>query len=429
MKVLVVGSGAREHVLASTLRQSLRVDEVLVAPGNGGTVLGEGAPVRNVPVLESDLGGLVDLARREQVDFTVVGPEQPISAGVADAFEAAGLRVFAPLKRCARFAASKVFTKAFLARHAIPTPSFHVSSRYDDALAVARMMPTPMVVRASGLSAGQGASVVHSLREAEDALRRTMGERRPEAASEEVLIEPFLEGRELSLLMFIDDHAHVEMPVAWVYKRLHDGDSGPVTDGVGACSPAAWVDDATRAAITEKISGPIVAALQREQPGYRGVLRISIMVTEAGVWALDLGVSFGDPECQVVVPALESDLLEMLEATAAGRLREVAPRWSDDARCGVMVASRAYPGADAQPTPFPAIDGGAAQVFHGGTAVGLDGGLAARGGRLVTVVGRGIDAGAARQQAYDVLAQHDLTAFHYRRDIGAEAAAPGGKKR
>lgn len=429
MKVLVVGSGAREHALAWKLRRSPRVDEVLVAPGNGGTVLGEGAPVRNVPVLESDLGGLVDLARREHVDFTVVGPEQPISAGIADVFEAAGLRVFAPLKRCARFAASKLFTKAFLVRHAIPTPSFQVSSRYDDALAVTRLMPMPLVVRASGMGAGRGASVVHSLREAEDVLRHTMGERHPQAASEEVIIEPSLEGCELSLLAFIDASSHVAMPWVRAYTRLQDGDRGAVTGGMGACSPAEQIDDATHAVIIDKIFHPVVAAVQRELSGYRGVLRIRVVITEAGPWALDLGVSLGDPESQVILSGLESDLLEVLEATAAGRLGEVAPRWADTARCGVVVALRGYPGVDASPAPFPVIDSGSTQVFHGGGAAGVDGGLDARAGRLVTVVGRGADGAEARRQAYDVLGRHDLTAFHYRRDIGPGAAAVTPKKR
>lgn len=429
MKILVVGSGAREHALASALRQSLRVDEVLVAPGNGGTALGEGAPVRNIPVLENDVGGLVDMARREHVDFTVVGPERPIGAGVADAFAGAGFRVLAPSKRCARFAASKVFAGAFLIRNAIPTPPFHASSRYDDALGVTRMMPMPVVVRTSAPTAALGASVVHTLREAEDVLRRMMGERHPGVAGEEVLIEPYFEGREVSLLAFVDENAAVAMPLASVYKHLGDGNRGPVTAGMGACAPAGWVDVATRAAIDEKIFRPVVEALRREQPDYRGVLRIGIMVTDNGPVALDLGVGFGDPEAQVIVPALASDLLDVLEATAAGRLGELTPRWSDDVRCGVVVAARSYPGHAAEAMPFPAIDPGACQVFHGGTALGLDGELDVRGGRLVTVVGRGADLAEARQQAYDALARHELSAFHYRRDIGAEAMAQADKKR
>lgn len=424
MRVMVVGSGGREHALAWKLRQSPRVDEVVIAPGNGGIAVdpGAGCPMRCVPVVEGDVAALVDVARREQVDFTVVGPEVPIAAGVADAFEAAGLAVFAPSKRCALLESSKVFAKAFLTRNGISTAPFHVSTRFDDAVAVARMMPTPMVLKASGLAAGKGVSVVSSVREAEEVLRRLMVERHFKSAGDEVIIEQFLEGREVSLLAFVDEHSAVVMPLACDHKRLEDADRGPNTGGMGAYTPATWLEPAQRDAIMQKIFHPTIEALRRERLGYRGVLYFGIMVTDAGPWVLEFNVRFGDPETQVIVPALESDLLDLLEATAAGRLGEVTPRWTEDALCGVVVAARGYPGAHTSGLSFPALETEGVQVFHSGTALAPEGGLLTRGGRLATVVGRGVDLDAARAQAYRALARHDLTAFHYRRDIGAQAS-------
>lgn len=417
MKVLVVGSGAREHALVWKLKQSARVDELLAAPGNGGMA----GIARNVPIQESDVASLVKLAGRETVDLTVIGPEGPIAAGVADAFEKAGLAVFAPLRRCARLEASKVWSKAFLSRHGIPTAPFHVSSRFDDAVALVRTMPVPLVIKANGLAAGKGVSVASSVREAEEMLRRLMVDRVFDGAGDEVVLEAFLEGRELSLLAFVDGKTALPMPVACDYKRLEDADRGANTGGMGAYSPPPWLDAHAYEAVMDRVFWPTIEALTAEKLSYRGVLYFGLMLTSDGPRVLEFNVRFGDPETQVIVPALESDLLDVLQATVEGRLSEVVPRWRDETYCAVVVSARGYPGAYSRGLPFPLIEGGAdAFVFHAGTSLASDGCLRTCGGRLVTIVGRGPDLGAARKRAYDVIDRYDLSAFHYRRDIGRE---------
>jgi phosphoribosylamine--glycine ligase len=424
VKLLVVGSGGREHALAWKLAQSPRVDEVLVAPGNGGTA----RCARNVPLPESDVGALVALARREKVDFTVIGPELPIACGAADAFEEAALPVFAPSRRCARLESSKVWAKAFLSRQGIPTAPFHVSSRFDDAVALVRMMPSPVVIKASGLAAGKGVTIASSVREAEDVLRRMMVDRAFDSAGDEVVLESCLEGREVSLLAFVDEHTALPMPMACDYKRLEDGDRGPNTGGVGAYSPPSWLDESTRELIMKRVFWPTIEALRREGLKYRGVLYIGLMITAEGPWVLEFNVRFGDPETQVILPALESDLLDLLQATSEGRLGEVTPRWSDDTFCAVVLTSRGYPGLFQKGVPFPDLEGPDALVFHAGTAIGPDGGLVTQGGRIASVVGRGPDLAGARARAYEVLGRHDLSLFHHRRDIGTPSPAMTGKR-
>lgn len=412
MRVLVVGSGAREHALAWKLSQSPRVTEVLVAPGNGGTA----RVARNVPLVDTDVAGLVSLARRERVDFTVIGPEGPIASGVADAFAEAGMRVFAPSRKASLLESSKVWAKAFMSRNQIPTAPFHHSSRFEDAVALARIMPLPLVLKASGLAAGKGVAVVESLREGEEFLRRMMVDRAFGSSGDEVVLEAFLEGREVSLLAFMDGTTAIPMPFACDYKRLEDGNRGPNTGGMGGYSPPAWLDESMRSTIMSRIFEPTIAALRAEQIDFRGVLYFGIIVTAEGPWVLEFNVRFGDPETQVLLVRLESDLMDLLEATVDGRLGDVTPRWSEDATCGVVLTSRGYPGTYETGVPVPSFeDAAGVTVFHAGTA--QDGHTSA-GGRVLTLVGRGADVAAARVPVYDALAARDVTAFHYRKDIG-----------
>ena len=416
MKILVIGAGAREHALTWKLRQSPRVNEVLVAPGSAAFIPGGGAAVRCVPVLEGGVEALVDVARRERVDLTVVGTTRYITGGVGDAFEAAGLRVVAPKKRCALLASSRIFAKTFLVRNGIPTASFHVSSRHDDALALVRMMPMPLVLTATGPCEG---TVVRDLREAEEVLRRLMGDGGRGGAGGELVIEPHLDAPEVSLLAFVDEQGEVVMPLSRRYRRLEDGDRGPYTDGLGACLPPPGVTEETRAILLTQVLHPALQALRREHMGYRGVLHLQVAVTEAGPRVLGIGVGLGEPEAQVVVATLESDVLDLLEATADGRLRAMAARWSEQAACGVGLMSRGSLDAAHASLPFSTADVEGGLVFQDGWKRSEE----VRGANLATVVGRGADVAEARHRAYAILASHALADFHYRRDIGAETAA------
>jgi len=417
MKVLVVGSGAREHALAWKLAASPRVTEVLVAPGNGGT----SEVARNVPLGSMDVAAIVAVARRERCELTVVGAEGPIAAGVADALHEAGLRVFAPPRRAAWMESSKVWAKTFMVRHGIPSPPFHVTDRFDDAIAVVRLMPTPIVIKASGLAGGTGVTVAPSLRQAEEILRRLLVDRSLAGAGDAVVIEAFLQGRELSLLAFVDGSRAVLMPPTCVPRRLNEGNCGPNTRGMGAYTPAAWLSPTMEAAIHDRIIGPTLQALRTDLPDYRGVLSFGLMVTAEGPWLMDFNVRFGDPEAQVLLPCLKSDLLDLLEATVDGRLDEVQPVWAG-ATCGVVMTARDYPGAGACDLPLPTFKNAAddgVMVFHGDAPAG-DGSCVGRGGRVLTVVGTGSDVATARDAAYAAIGRHELSSFHYRRDIAAD---------
>ncbi len=395
VNVLIIGGGGREHALAWKLAQSPCAGRIWVAPGNGGTDpshVNSGAPIANLALDEMDFAGLIAFSRREGIGLTVVGPEAPLAGGIVDAFQDAGLRVFGPTRRAAQLEASKAFAKAFMARHAIPTGRYAAFSDHAAALAHLRETQYPVVIKASGLAAGKGVIVPSTSREAEDALHQIMIARAFGDAGAEVLIEERLTGPEVSLLAFSDGRTVVSMPPAQDHKRALDGDRGPNTGGMGAYAPAPWVTERDLAEWTRTILQPTVDGMRREGVPYTGILYAGLMLTPDGPKVLEFNCRFGDPETQVILPLLESDLLDILTACTEERLAEIEVRWRDGSAATVVAASGGYPGSYAKGLPITGVeDAGAipsAAVFHAGTRRGDDGGLYTSGGRVLSGHGR-----------------------------------------
>ena len=423
MNVLVIGSGGREHALAWKLAQSARVARVFVAPGNGGTA-GTGA-IRNVPHGEKDVAELIAFARANEVGLTVVGPEAPLADGLVDAFEAAGLRCFGPSGAAARLEASKAFAKAFMARHDIPTGRYRVFTGFEEACEHLREVDYPVVIKASGLAAGKGVIVTDDVDEAEDALRRLMVERVFGAAGEEVLVEERLFGEEATVMALCDGQRLCLLPPSQDHKAVFEGDRGPNTGGMGAYAPAPIITEDLLAEVVETVLRPTIDGMRMEGRKYVGVLYAGLMVTADGPKVLEYNCRFGDPETQVVLPLLDGDLVDVMEACLAGTLTDEAVRWHEGSAATVVAASAGYPGS--YPTGRPirgAGDAGATEgvhVFHAGTRVSASGGWETSGGRVLAVTGLGADLPAALQRAYGGLEQIWFEGMHFRRDIGAKA--------
>jgi phosphoribosylamine--glycine ligase len=419
IKVLVVGGGGREHALAWKCAQSPRVAEVLVAPGNAGTA--REPKVRNVPVGAEQLEQLADLAQREGVALTIVGPEAPLVAGITDLFTARGLACFGPSRAAAQLEGSKAFTKAFLQRHGIPTAGYRRFTRADfdrDWLAAQR---APIVVKASGLAAGKGVIIAQTPAEAVEAAESMLAGRFG-SAGEEIVIEEFLEGEEASFIVLCDGQHALPMASSQDHKRLRDGDAGPNTGGMGAYSPVPSLSDALVDQIMETAIRPVVEELQP----YQGVLFAGLMLTEDGPKVLEYNCRFGDPETQALVPLLSGSLAEVLLAAATGDVTEVRPRLAEGSAVTVVLASRGYPGS--YPTGVPiegvadaeALDG--VTVFHAGTTRDDNDRLVTAGGRVLAVTGTGATLAHARERAYAGVARIHFDGMHHRTDIAAAAA-------
>ena len=420
MKVLVVGSGGREHALVWKIRQSQRVAHVVCAPGNGGT----GEIAENVAIAADDIRGLASYANQARVDLTVVGPEQPLSDGIVDVFEARGLRIFGPTRAAAQLEASKVFAKELLDRHGIPTAAFRVFSEPEPAMEYARAHGGPLVVKADGLAAGKGVSVCRSADEACRALDDTMRARRFGAAGARVVIEECLEGEEVSFLALTDGETVLPLAPAQDHKRALDGDAGPNTGGMGAYSPAPIVTPALNRHIMDDIMVPVIRALAAEGIVYRGVLYAGLMVHGGRARVLEFNVRFGDPECQPLVARLSGDLVELMECTMDGRLAGAAAQWIPRAAVCVVLAAGGYPGEYEKGNPIEGLDllrdWGNGVVFHAGTKR-VDGGYVTAGGRVLGVTGLGKDIRAAIAETYRAVGAISFEGMHYRRDIGRRA--------
>ena len=421
-KVLVIGSGGREHALAWKLAQSPRVTEVLVAPGNAGTATE--ARCRNVPVKVTDIEGLLALARDEGVSLTVVGPEVPLVAGVVDRFRAAGLRIFGPTAAAAQLEGSKAFAKDFLARHGIPTAFYAVHTDVDAALAYIRSKGAPIVVKADGLAAGKGVIVAMSLEEAEDAVRDMLSGNAFGDAGARVVIEEFLEGEEASFISMVDGRTALPMATSQDHKRVGDGDTGPNTGGMGAYSPAPVVTPEVHARVMREVVEPTVQGMIADGVPFTGFLYAGLMIDASGApKVIEFNVRFGDPETQPVMLRLQSDLVDLVEAAIDGRLHETRAQWDPRPSLGVVMAARPYPDA---PLTGDVIHGlnavpAGAKVFHAGTALDASGNVVSAGGRVLCVAALGDSVGDAQRRAYaGVDAIHWANEFH-RRDIGWRA--------
>ena len=423
MKVLVIGSGGREHALAWKIKQSTRVSEVIVAPGNAGTAREPG--VRNAAVPVTDLEGLLKLARDEHVDLTVVGPEGPLVAGVVDRFRAAGLRCFGPRKIAAQLEGSKSFAKDFLARHNIPTARYAVFTELDRALAYVRAHGAPIVIKADGLAAGKGVVVALTLADAELALRDMLGAKAFGDASSRVVIEEFLEGEEASYIVVSDGRRALPMATSQDHKRRDEGDLGPNTGGMGAYSPAPVVTPAVEQRILKEVIEPTLAGMAAEGAPFIGFLYAGLMIAPDGApKVIEFNVRFGDPETQPILLRLKSDLVDIVEGALDGRLDQLNVAWDARPALGVVMAAHGYP---ATPRSGDAIDGlDVAQpedvkVFHSGTRLDASGRVLTAGGRVLTVCALGSDVPAAQRAAYAAARQIHAEGLFFRRDIGHRA--------
>jgi phosphoribosylamine---glycine ligase len=409
-RVLIVGSGGREHALAWSLARSPSVAEVWCAPGNGGTP----GPVAVAP---TDLDGQRRLARDRAADLVVIGPEAPLVAGLADALRADGIPTFGPGADVARLEGSKAWAKASMARWGVPTAASVTVTDPAEALHRLRAFDRPPVVKASGLAAGKGVLVPDSWADAEAAVRTVMVERAFGAAGDEVVLEERLEGTEVSVMaVCCGTTRHVLLP-AQDHKRLGDGDDGPNTGGMGAFAPAATLDRPTLEAVAELAIDPVLAGLEAEGSPFVGVLYAGLMLTDDGPRVLEYNCRLGDPETQAVLPLLDSDLYEILAGAAGGRLDPTPPTWRDGAAVSVVLAAEGYPGTPRRGDPITGIAEAEAvgcHVFHAGTAPGPR----TDGGRVLAVTGLGPDVVVAADVAYRGVAAVSFAGCRYRRDIG-----------
>jgi len=418
-RVLIVGSGAREHALALAARASEA--DVLVAPGNAGTE----AAFRNAAVRADDVPGLVSLAVRERVDLVLVGPELPLTLGLVDALGERGILAFGPSKRAAELEASKVFMKRFAARHGIPTAAFEVFDDVATARAYVAKRGAPVVVKADGLAAGKGVVVASSVDEALLALGRMMQERLFGEAGRSVVVEDLLPGQEASFHVVCDGKRPVVLAAAQDHKRVHDGDRGPNTGGMGAYAPAPLVTPDIEGKVLDTIILPTLSAMGREGAPFRGVLFAGLMIAGGEPRLLEFNVRFGDPEATVVLPLYEGDLLGLLEAAARGDLTSVASgRRSTEAALSVVMAAEGYPGKPAQGDAIEGLDAPlepGAFVLHAGTARQGGGKIVTAGGRVLTVGARAETLAEASAKAYRAVSRIHFRGEHHRTDIGHRA--------
>jgi phosphoribosylamine--glycine ligase len=423
MKVLVVGSGGREHALAWKCAQSPQVTEVLVAPGNAGTATE--ARVRNVAVAAEDIAGLVALAQRESVGLTIIGPEGPLVIGVVDTFEAAGLRCFGPRKAAAQLEGSKAYTKEFLRRYDIPTASYATFTRANFDAEYVRRQRTPIVVKASGLAAGKGVVIAESAAEAIATAERMFAGQFG-AAGDEVVIEEFLPGEEASFIVMADGKNILAFATSQDHKRLRDADEGPNTGGMGAYSPAPVVTPAMHARIMREVIEPTIRGLAADGTPYTGFLYAGIMVAPDGTPnVLEFNCRFGDPETQPIMARLQSDLVALCEAALDKRLDQVRAEWDPRAALGVVLAAHGYPDTVRKGDAIAGLDAAArlpGKVFHAGT-VQQGNAIVTSGGRVLCAVGLGESVRAAQTQAYALVNSICYDGMQFRRDIGYRAIA------
>jgi phosphoribosylamine--glycine ligase len=421
MKILLIGSGGREHALAWKMARSPRVQKVFVTPGNGGTANQKNEGIENLPI--SDLQELADFAKREQIAFTVVGPEAPLAAGIVDVFRNHGLRIFGPTQLAAQLESSKDFSKAFMKRHGIPTADYQTFSNASEAHNYIDQKGAPIVIKADGLAAGKGVVVAMSLPEAHMAVDMMLSNNKLGNAGARVVIEEFLIGEEASFIVLVDGKNVVPLATSQDHKRLHDGDQGPNTGGMGAYSPAPVVTPEIHARAMREVIMPTVLGMKADGIPYTGFLYAGLMISPDGrIKTLEFNCRMGDPETQPIMARLESDLVNALDKAIDGKLDEVELKWDRRIALGVVLAAHQYPdtprsGDRISGIPAPTND---QIVFHAGTKL-HDGNLLTSGGRVLCVVGLADTVKAAQQKAYSAVEQIHFDGMQYRKDIGFRA--------
>jgi phosphoribosylamine---glycine ligase len=423
MKVLVIGSGGREHALAWKLAQSAQVSEVIVAPGNAGTA--HEHRVRNADVAANDIDGLLKLAKDEKIGLTVVGPEVPLVAGVVDRFRAAGLRIFGPRAIAAQLEGSKAFAKNFLHRHNIPSARYAVFTELNPALAYVRQHGAPIVIKADGLAAGKGVVVALTKADAELALHDMLGAHSFGDASARVVIEEFLEGEEASYIVMSDGSHALPMASSQDHKRRDEGDLGPNTGGMGAYSPAPVVTPEVEQRILKVVIEPTLRGMAAEGAPFMGFLYAGLMIDKSGApKVIEFNVRFGDPETQPILLRLKSDLVELIDAALDGRLEHTQAHWDVRPAIGVVMAADGYPGRVRGDDVIKGLDAPPhrdVKIFHAGTRLDAQGRAVTAGGRVLTVCALGGDLAAAREHAYAAISKIHYEGAFCRRDIAHRA--------
>jgi phosphoribosylamine--glycine ligase len=422
MKILVIGSGGREHALAWKLRQSSHAERIFCAPGNGGTAdIGE-----NVAISASDLKALVRFAKENRVELTVVGPDDPLAAGIVDLFAAEKLRAFGPTKSAARIEASKIFAKELMRAQKIPTAEASIFSDSTEALLYCGRAKFPVVIKADGLALGKGVIVAADAATARSTIDEMMNQRRFGDAGRRIVIEDFLRGTECSLHALVDGRTYLLLESARDHKRALDGDRGPNTGGMGAFSPANNWSSKLQAQFEAEIMRPLLRGLLQQGIKFRGLLYPGLIITSEGPRVLEFNCRFGDPETQALLPRVKSDLLPLLEATIDGEINKCAIEWDTRAAVTVVLASAGYPGKYETGKSISGLDDAAkvkdVQIFHAGTKR-ANGEIKTAGGRVLAVTALGLTIEDARQRAYDAVSRIHFENCYYRRDIALSAVA------
>ena len=421
MKILVVGGGGREHTLVWKIAQSPRVEKVFAAPGNAGTA----AIAENLNLRPTDMEGLGKSAKEKGIDLVVVGPEAPLASGIVDYFDNLGIPIFGPSKAAAQIESSKVFARNLMEKYGIPYPKGAVFSSYLEARKCLEEQPLPVVIKADGLAAGKGVIIADSLKEADKALGDIMEARVFGSAGDRVIIDEYVSGREVSLIAFTDGKTVSPMTPACDYKKIGDNDRGPNTGGMGSYSPPGFFSAGMTEKVTRDILAPVVKAMAEEGVPYKGVLYAGLMIVDGEPVVLEFNARFGDPETQVVLPLLKTDLVDILMSIVQGDLDRAKIEWSAEACVGVVVASAGYPGKYKTGFPIQGIDnvGKDVLVFHAGTRLRNDGIIYTDGGRVLTVVGIGKGIAEARERVYSNIRNIHFEGCNYRKDIASREVA------
>ncbi|WP_308637835.1 phosphoribosylamine--glycine ligase [Paenibacillus silvisoli] len=421
MRIMVIGGGGREHAIVWSLNKSDKVSKIFCAPGNAG--IAELAECVPIPV--NRFNDLIQFACDNDVDLVVVGPDDPLADGIVDAFEERNIPVYGPRKNAAEIEGSKIFMKNLLKKYEIPTAKYETFTEYETALAYLRQQELPIVVKADGLAAGKGVTVAATMEEAEEALHGMMVGKVFGESGGRVVIEEFLAGQEMSILAFVDGETVRAMVPAQDHKPVFDNDKGPNTGGMGTYSPLPHIDPAIVEDAIENIIKPTARAMVSEGRPFRGVLFAGLMITKDGrAKTIEFNARMGDPETQVVLPRLKTDLLDIILASMNGRLGQLDIEWSDEAAVCVIAASEGYPASYPKGRVITGLDAAKAQgalVFHAGTALSEGGDIVTNGGRVLGIVGRGSDIAEARAKAYEAVSAIHFDGMHCRTDIAAKA--------